>query len=159
MSTINTASTEKDRNIIIVYLKTDLTFEDIIPLIREYVTKRYEGLFNILNIGIKEQIDDAVGKVKNLFEEVYKAGMTMYSDIHGKLEVDILAYALRPFYIRTGYIESEDKAIVVIKDEDIVRIESMYGKKIIFDSDLMKEVERYANDHIVTEDGDIMLRR
>lgn len=152
------AGVNDERNILIVYLKNDLTFGDLIPRMREYILRRFNGMDNILGIELKEEIFDAVGKVKNLFDEVYKAGMTMYSDIHGRLEVDILAYALKPFYIKTGYIQSNEKAIIVISDEDIIRIENLYDSKIIFDNDFMGEIEQYLKDHIVTDDGRIIRR-
>lgn len=149
---------EENRNILIVYLKTDLTFGDLIPRMREYIVERYNGMNNILGIEFKDEVFDAVGKVKNIFEEVYKSGMTMYSDIHGGLEIDILAYALKPFYIKTGYIKSNEKAIIVITDKDIVRIESICNKKLVFNKDLMKEIEKNIRNYIVTDDGDVILR-
>jgi len=154
---MDVTSIEEDRNVIVVYLKNDLTYGDLVPLMREYIDNKYE-LDNSIDFSLKKRIIDAVGKVKNIFDEVYKSGMIMYSDIHGKLEVDILAYALKPFYIRTGHINSDDKAIVVITDKDIMRIEGMYNKKIIFDKDLIKEIEQHTKDYMVTEDGDVILK-
>jgi len=134
----------EDRNVIVVYLKNDLMFEDLIPSMKEYIARRFD-IDNSSDVKLKEMVYNAVGKLKNIFDEVYKAGMTMYSDIHGKLEIDILAHALEPFYIKTGYIKSDDKVIIVITDEDIIRSETMYNKKLIYNEDLINEIEIYMN--------------
>jgi len=158
MNTASSTAGVNDNNIMIVYLKTNLTFEDIIPSMKEYLLERYKGLNNIIHMSLKNKIYDAVGNVKNIFENLYKSGLTMYSNVHGKLEIDILNYALKPFIIKTGHIRSEDKAIIVIKDEDIIRAENMYNKKLIFNKDLMEEIEKHTKNYIVTEDGDVIRR-
>lgn len=136
-----------ENNVIVVYMKTDLTFADIVPSMREYIIERYGCKDNIIDIAVKEEVFDSIGNIKKIFEEIYKSGMTIHSNIHGKLEVDILAYALKPFYIKTEYTRSEDKIIIVITDEDIIRSENMYNKKLIYNEELMKEIDFYMNNN------------
>jgi hypothetical protein len=144
-------SVDDRRNIIVVYLKEDLVFWDLVPLMKEYIDYNYEDLNKYRNRDVKKKIDNALINVKNLFDEVYKAGMTLYSDIHGRVEVEILAYALKPFYIRTGHLDVDEIVIIVLSDKDIIKTKNMYNEESISCEDLAKEIEDYVNSHIITE--------
>lgn len=134
----------KDRNIIIVYLKDDLKFESLVSGMKEYVLKTYG--YEEKGVESQRKILDSVSNLKNLFEQVYKAGMILYSSVHGEVEVDVMINALRPYVIRTGYISgSKDKAVVPISNKDIDEITSIRKKEFTTD-ELMKEVEQYLEE-------------
>jgi len=90
----------KNRNIIIVHLNEKLKFEQLVPSMKEYILNRCSKFEH--DEALKKSIMKSVSNLNNLFEQVYKAGMILYSTVHGKLEVETFIYAMKPYIIRTG---------------------------------------------------------
>lgn len=104
-----------DRNISVIYLKKDLSFEKLIPRIRDYITKKYD-------CPMKERMS-LVANVKNLFDQVYKKGGTIYSGVHGEKETDILMVALGAYIIKTAQVNPDETgAIMVLSENDMKRV-------------------------------------
>ena len=134
-------STENiDRNISIIYLKKDLSFEKLIPNIKDHILKNYK-------CNAKERMD-LVANVKNIFDNVYKHGYTIYSGTHGNKETEILRSALQPFLIKTAQVNSdEDGAIMVLSDKDINCISEMnkVGEEF-FVKKMFEDIESFLNE-------------
>lgn len=140
-------------NIIIVYLKRDLKFEELAHIMKEYVKLEYANFQND-NI-FQKKLFESVSNLKKLIEQVYSNGITIYSSIHGILEVDILANALEPYIIRTAHLSStDDRIIIPLSDKDIQNIITEKDKDFI-PRTLMKELEQYLKGYKGEEDEEI----
>ena len=131
------------RNVIIVYLNEKLKFENLVPDMRKYISDHYSNLEK--DTTVRDSVMKSVSNLKNLFEHVYKADMILYATVHGKLEVDILTNALKPYIIRTGYLSgTKDKAIIPISEKSINKIKET-GKSGTID-DLMREIGEFLKE-------------
>ena len=109
-----------DRNINVVYLKKDLSFEKLIPKIRSYIIEKYD-------CSMKKRMN-LVANVKNIFDKVYKNGGTIYSGVHGEKETEILTKVLGMYVIKTAQVNPEEAgALIVISEDDVKRIVNKQG--------------------------------
>jgi len=103
---------DKDLDISVIYLQKDLSFEKLIPTMRTYIIDNYKCS--------QEERMELVANVKSLFDNIYKDGITMYSSVYGKREVDILRHVLTPCTIKKAHVNMRDEvSIIVINNDDI----------------------------------------
>ena len=128
-------------NIIIVYLKKGLEFDDIIPRIKSYALNNYVEFSKIL----MSEVITAAGNLKKLFDNFYKKGRNIYSRVHGKVETDLLIQGLKPYHIKACKIrDTTESIIVVISDFSVKKINNMRKENVNFEK-IFEEIEQYLS--------------
>ena len=141
-----------DDNIVIVYLKNDLKFDDIIFEIRHYALKEYVEFSK----QVMSEVVTAAGNLKRLFDNFYKKGRNIYSRIHGKFETDLLIHGLKSYHIKSCKMrETTESVIIVIGDFSIKKVNNMRKENITFEK-IFKEIEQYLNEYKVNSSGEIV---
>lgn len=145
------------KGISLIYVNPVLTFEQIILTINEYVKEKY-------NFNSKEKIDkalslnvgQAVSHLKNYFDNFYRKGIALNSFVHGKIEVELLAYALRPYEIKFIPIDTIEYVLAFVTLDELgkVSVNSNYNIDL-----LIEEFKKYLDRHEVVEGVIVKKRR